>query len=296
MRLPPESPPTGAARHDPPVSELPGDGRASSARSLLVTTLGEFVHTGGGTVWTGTLVDALGALGVEEKSARQALSRSAADGLLEPGRHGRRVQWSLTAKGAALLSEGTGRIYGFLRSTRQWDGRWLIVSVGVPESQRRARHRLRTRLSWLGMGSPSPGLWVVPDAGKEAEVHAVIAELGLDGRAFAWAGPAVGDVDMARLIESAWDLREVAERYRAFVERFRDEEVRTPREAFVAQVELVHEWRRFPFIDPDLPAELLDRAWPGTSAAALFHDRHARWDRRAREEWARMEQEWGSRV
>ena len=33
-----------------------------SARSLLLTVLGEFVHPRRGEVWTGTLVEALGAL------------------------------------------------------------------------------------------------------------------------------------------------------------------------------------------------------------------------------------------
>ena len=60
-----------------PVRDLRDPGYPS-ARSLLLTVLGEFVHARGGRVWTGTLVDALGALGVEQKSARQALARAAA--------------------------------------------------------------------------------------------------------------------------------------------------------------------------------------------------------------------------
>ena len=36
--------------------------------------------------------------------------------------------------------------------------------------------------------------------------------------------------------------------------------------------ELVHEWRKFLFVDPGLPAELLPPGWPGIVAAAeLFH-------------------------
>ena len=79
-----------------------GSGRraagGSSARSLLLTVLGEFVlpqqlagvdRSVGGR--------ALAELGIEEKSARQALSRLAAEGLLVPQRLGRRVQWQLTA-------------------------------------------------------------------------------------------------------------------------------------------------------------------------------------------------------
>jgi phenylacetic acid degradation operon negative regulatory protein len=54
---------------------------ATSARSLLVTVLGEVVLPAGEPVWTQTVVDVLGLVGVEEKSARQALARTAADGM-----------------------------------------------------------------------------------------------------------------------------------------------------------------------------------------------------------------------
>lgn len=266
-----------------------------SARSLLLTVLGEFVHPRRGEVWTGTLVEALGALGVEEKSARQALSRAAGEGLMSSTRSGRRVRWQLTTAGEQLLREGTERIYGFMRQTRPWDGRWLVLTVSVPESQRQLRHRLRTRLTWLGLGSPSPGLWVVPDVTKEALVRALIDELGLHDRAFAWDGFAVSAGDPGNLINTAWDLDYVEKRYLAFIDRFGDADAPTAQDAFVSQVRLVQEWRRFPFLDPDLPSELLDHDWPGPRAAATFHDRRDRWHRRAQTEWDRMEDEAGQR-
>jgi phenylacetic acid degradation operon negative regulatory protein len=261
----------------------------ASAPSLLLTMLGEFVRPRDGQVWTGTLIDALGALGVGAKSARQALARTAAEGLLISHRHGRKVRWSLTADGERLLAEGTERIYGFMREPHGWDGNWLVLTVGVPETQRQLRHRLRTRLTWLGMGSPSPGLWVIPDTSKEAAVGEVIAELDLDDRAFAWTGPAAQIGDPAKVIKAAWDLDDVEKRYLRFVDRFRGMSVTTNRESFVQQVMLIQEWRRFPFLDPDLPAELLDHDWPGPTAAATFHDRRNRWHRRAQDEWDRMD-------
>lgn len=280
----------------PSASARQRDPAAPSARSVLLTVLGEFVHPRDGQVWTGTLVSALGALGVEEKSARQALSRTAAEGLLTSARHGRRVRWTLTAAGHALLAEGTERIYGFMRRPHQWDGRWLVLTVGVPETQRQLRHRLRTRLTWLGLGSPSPGLWVVPDASKTDAVRAVLAELDLFERAFAWAGPAVGTGDLAKLLATAWDLGDVEKRYLAFIDRFEGLTAATDRDAFVNQVQLIQEWRRFPFVDPDLPGELLEKDWPGPRAAATFHDLRDRWHRRAQDEWERMDAEAGLRT
>ncbi|MGC4109499.1 MAG: PaaX family transcriptional regulator C-terminal domain-containing protein [Nocardioides sp.] len=39
---------------------------------------------------------------------------------------------------------------------------------------------------------------------------------------------------------------------------------------------LVHEWRKFLFDDPGLPAELLPSDWPGFAAADLFTGEAAR--------------------
>ncbi len=39
---------------------------------------------------------------------------------------------------------------------------------------------------------------------------------------------------------------------------------------------LVHEWRKFLFTDPGLPAELLPRDWVGHEAATFFAEEAAR--------------------
>ena len=283
----------------PAMALVPVDRRrqlgSASARSTLLTVLGEFVHPRHEAVWTASMVAALSALGIEEKAARQALTRTAAEGLVESTRHGRRVLWRLSPQGRDLLEEGTQRIYGFMRGRPAWDGRWLVLSVAIPESQRQLRHRLRTRLTWLGLGTPTPGLWVSPDAGKADVVRAVVHELGLDELAFAWTGPAGGIGEERSLVAEAWDLDAVEERYLAFLEEFGSRRVSDDAAAFVAQVQLIEEWRRFPFLDPDLPAELLDHDWPGQRAADAFHAAHDRWHRGAQAEWERLERESGPR-
>ena len=279
--------------HPQPASATPVSRRretgAASARSLLLTVLGEFVHPRHTSVWTATLIEALGALGVEEKSARQSLARTAREGHLRSVRHGRRVLWELSPEGAELLESGTRRIYGFMGERHPWDGRWLVLTVPVPETQRQLRHRLRTRLTWLGLGSPTSGLWITPDAGKSTGVQEVIRDLGLEAQAFAWTGTAAGLGDEQRLLGDAWDLAEVEERYREFLDEHADRTVASPQEAFVAQVEMVQEWRRFPFLDPDLPPELLDHDWPGPRAAAVFHAQHAAWHEAAQAHWDRLD-------
>lgn len=280
---------------------LPGASRrrelgSPSARSVLLTVLGEFALPREEPVWTGAVLEALAVLGIEEKAARQALARASAEGVLVSERHGRRTAWSLSDGGRTLLAEGTQRIYNFMREHHEWDGTWLVLAVTIPESQRQLRHRLRTRLTWLGLGSPTSGLWVSPDTQQEPAVRRVIHDLELDQQSFAWIGPAAGIGEEYRLMESAWELDEVEQRYLEFVEEYDKRRTSSATEAFRAQVEMVHAWRRFPFLDPDLPRELLDHDWPGPRAAALFHDRHARWHRQAQAEWERMQSDATARI
>lgn len=226
---------------------------------------------------------ALAAVDVEEKSARQALSRTAAEGLLSAERDGRRVRWRLTPSGDRLLQSGTERIYSFGRQIQEWDGRWLVLAVSVPETQRQLRHRLRTRLTWAGLGSPMPGLWLTPDTSKEKEVAAAIEELGVES--FSFTGPFGQIGDQQQVVAQAWALDEVERRYQHFVEAMSSVRVSNSDEAFRNQVGLVQAWRRFPFLDPGLPPDLMPPTWPGPAAAALFRTRHAEWHAAAQDHW-----------
>ncbi len=259
-----------------------------SARSLLTTVLGEFVLPGGGPVWTATLVDVLALFGVEEKAARQALARTAAEGWLRSDRVGRRVRWSLTRPGRRLLAEGAARIYGFGSGGGQWDGRWLVLLVSVPETMRDLRHKLRTRLSWAGFGSPTAGVWVTPHPAAEADAKLILDELDLSAQAMSFLanyGALGRELDM---VAGAWNLTEVAERYDAFIAEFAGLEPSSPDEVLRAQTLLVHEWRRFPFLDPQLPAELLPAKWSGTTATELFNAKHLHWRTPAQAHWTAL--------
>jgi phenylacetic acid degradation operon negative regulatory protein len=263
---------------------------ATSARSLLLTVLGEFVLPGCEPVWTQTLLDALGAVGVEEKSARQALARTAADDVVVSERAGRRVRWTLTPSGERLLSEGAERIYAHGAPRVPWDGRWLVLVVSVPEAQRALRHQLRTQLAWAGLGSPAPGVWVCPDAGRVTEAHRALTDVGLDEGALVIVGGTHGGLSDSELVAQAWDLRELEARYAEFVDRFGGPEPdpADPTAILAAQVRLVDAWRRFPFLDPQLPAELLPVSWVGARAAEVFRRRHEAWAPAAREVFAAL--------
>jgi phenylacetic acid degradation operon negative regulatory protein len=260
----------------------------TSARSLLMTLLGEYVLPRDRPVWTSVLVDTLAGFGVEQGSARQALARAAAEGWLVSERVGRRARWGLTAPGRRLLTEGAQRIYQFGRGDRPWDGRWLVLLVSVPEVKRDLRHRLRTRLSWAGFGSPEAGVWISPDLSREGEALEVLKELGLAAGSMSFTAiyGAVGEP--GAMVTRAWDLTGLERRYEAFIAEFGGLEPAGGAAVLHAQTRLVHEWRRFPFLDPQLPRELLPANWSGSAAAELFHRRHTQWRSAAERRWAEL--------
>ncbi len=258
---------------------------AASARSLLLTILGEYALPHADAVWTSTLVRAMAGLGVEEKAARQALARTAADGWIAAVRHGRQVCWELTDPGRRLLTDGAERIYSFAAEGPAWDGQWLVLTVSVPETQRQLRRQLRTRLSWAGFGSPGSSIWVTTDTAREAEAKQILGELGLGGDAYSFTGQFGGIGSARKLVDQAWDLTTVAERYQEFIVEFAGLRPPAGEQTMLTQIRLVHEWRRFPFLDPQLPAELLPSNWIGKRAAALFQELHARWDKPAKRHW-----------
>jgi phenylacetic acid degradation operon negative regulatory protein len=258
---------------------------APGARGLLFTLLGELVLTTDGTAWTSAVLAAFRRLGIEEKATRQALMRTAAAGWLEPEKLGRRTRWRLTGNARRMLTDGAERIYSFTGPAEAWDGRWLLVYARVPESDRRARHVVRSRLSWAGFGSLGAGLWISPHPDRSTEAIGVLRAAGLDGDAHVFEATRSGLGDVRVMVSAAWDLAAVEDQYEQFIEEFRDP---APGDVLARQIELVHAWRRFPAADPALPRELLPARWSGLEAARLFADRHQRWSGDARLEWKRL--------
>jgi phenylacetic acid degradation operon negative regulatory protein len=246
---------------------------APAARSTLLTVLGEYLLPRPEGVWQEALIGSLKLLGYTPSAARQAVVRSTREGWLEGERIGRRSQMRLTPSSAELLRDGARRIYEFGRPV-DWDGRWMLIVLRVPEQRRELRHRLTTQLAWAGFGSLGGGLWITPHTGREAQIHAEEPAQLLSFRAELGA---LGDT--AKVIQEAWDLPALRTHYEEFLADFEND----PADAtdngaiFAAQTALVHAWRRFPFIDPDLPDGLLPQDWPRQPAYELFHIRHERW-------------------
>jgi phenylacetic acid degradation operon negative regulatory protein len=255
---------------------------------VLLTLLGEYVLPRDDGVWQETLVAALGTMGFKVHAARQALARSVSGGWLLTERYGRRSRMSLAPDTAEMLSDGAVRIYGF-GLPWEWDGRWLLVSLRAPEERREVRHLVRTQLAWAGFGSLGNGLWITPHVEREAELVAV-SEASPDAQLVSFRAElgAVGEPE--RVVSEAWDLEAVGGGYKEFVARFSRLSPKTPEAVFRAQTELVHAWRKFPYLDPDLPEQMLPARWPRASARKVFEDKHAAWHEPAQLYFATLEE------
>ncbi len=244
---------------------------------MLFTLYGDYAYPEGRDVPFRGLVDVGSALGLSEVAVRSAVARLAREGWLIARRGGGRSRYGLSAAGRRLIEEGTRRIYRPTPS--RWSGRWCLLTYSIPESRRSERDRIRKQLAWLGFGGMGGGAFVSPrDAGADA--LALLERHGVHGFARIFSGSLVGPGSDADLVAQCWDVAALDRRYRAFLDHYlpvcrrqrraHEAGALTDREAFVTRFALTHDYRRFPFFDPDLPEALLPAKWPGTRARRLF--------------------------
>jgi phenylacetic acid degradation operon negative regulatory protein len=247
-------------------------------RSLLFTLYGDYVRPlGHEDVRVGALVRLAAELGVTGNALRSALSRMTREGWLAARRNGGPPRYRLSSRGRELIEEGTRRIYGHHRAA--WDGRWLLVSYSLPEPRRGQRDRLRQGLSFLGLGSLGNGLFVTPHD-LRPQVRDLIGRCGVEADVTIHHGTLEWPADPAQVVARAWDLDRLAARYAEFLERTGRDLAEAAglddRDAFCRRFLLTHEFRRFPFSDPDLPDALLPSGWVGSAARAAFLECNAR--------------------
>ena len=241
-------------------------------RSLALDVFGDYVRYSGEELPLRSLVALFECFDIAEATTRMMMSRFRSSGILMTRRDGRQTIYRLTPEGLAVLEEGRRRI--FERGRTRWSGVWSLVIYSVPESNRAARERLRRSLQWLGFGQLSSGTWVSPQDrlaelsrtfGNESSVQIDqfrASSLGLDhDREYA-----------AR----CWDLDALHKAYEDLTQRTNrrmvdyTSNVLSDRDAFIERMRLVHEYRMFPYRDPDLPSELLPSDWAGTQAHTAF--------------------------
>jgi phenylacetic acid degradation operon negative regulatory protein len=248
------------------------------ARSALFDLYGDHLRPRGGRAPVAALVRILAPLEITSPAVRTAISRMVRQNWLEPVRLEDGRGYALTDRATQRLDDAASRIY----RTREpsWDGAWDLLVLN-PVRHRSSRERIRSGLAFLGYGALTDSTWISPHA--SAEVTSLLdAELATAARFEA------RDEDPRKRAEQAWDLKAIGAAYEAW-HKNAQAVVNDPAEvlgaigfggederAFAVRSHLVHEWRKFLFTDPGLPAELLPVDWPGHAAAKFFAEEAAR--------------------
>jgi phenylacetic acid degradation operon negative regulatory protein len=268
----------------------PGDAALTpgSARSLLITILGELVWPSGQPVRTSALVYVLKGLGIEEQTARQAIARAAASDWINGERRGREVSWSLSAKLVHIFETGAPRVYSLSDPFSSWDGKWLALFTTIPQTHRSARRPFYAGLTWAGFGNPVPGLWLSPHAERANEVSALIDELDLRQHTVSFSGT-LEEIGMpkAAIVERGWDLDGLREHYAQVLDAVADLRPEPGDGTVFAHVRMLNEWQELPRSDPQLPEALLPD-WIGRNVARRIEALRAQWTTPVRERFAEI--------
>ncbi|MFE4358894.1 PaaX family transcriptional regulator C-terminal domain-containing protein [Kitasatospora sp. NPDC056800] len=247
--------------------------------SLINTVYGEFVRRLGGWISIADLIALLAELDVDGPAVRSATSRLKKAGTLLQERRGG-TGYRLAPAVEPVFEEGDRRIFHSLEPAALADG-WVVAVFSVPESARAHRHQLRSRLSWLGFGNAAPGVWLAP-ARLLPDARRLLDRLGLSAYVHLFlSAEYAGFADLRTAVASWWDLPAIEAQYAAFADAWhpiaeerRDRSPVDPAEAFRAYVPMLTQWRRLPYLDPGLPAQLLPADWNAVPARAVFTELH----------------------
>ncbi|MFB7406359.1 PaaX family transcriptional regulator [Streptomyces sp. NPDC056202] len=266
-------------------------------RSLIVSLYGAYGRTPDGSPMpVAALIRLLAVLGVDAPSVRSSVSRLKRRGLLLPGRTADGAAgYALSDDARRLLDDGDRRIYA--RTEPKLSEGWVLAVFSVPEAERHKRHLLRSRLARLGFGTAAPGVWIAP-ARLYDETRNALERLELSPYVDLFRGDHLGYAATAGAVARWWDLPAIARLHEDFLAAHEpvlrawraapagagapgdtaapgDAEAPGGVEAAYRDYLLVLDsWRRLPYADPVLPAELLPDDWPGRRSAEVFTALH----------------------
>ncbi|GAB3159304.1 PaaX family transcriptional regulator C-terminal domain-containing protein [Microbispora hainanensis] len=237
-------------------------------QSLMFSFLGIYVLHRDIAVYSGSIIDIFARLGVSEEAVRSTLARMVKRTLLTRHRQGRKVYFGLTPHAVEVLEDGRRRVWETGAVNRDWDGTWTVVGFSIPDSRRSTRHDLRSRLIWNGFGLLQSGLWITPGV---KDVTDVLASLDLGDHVTVLTAKAFKPTEAADLVGKAFDIEQIAARYRAFLAQW---DVPRPfpgaPDDLARQLLLHTDWLQLVRQDPHLPAEHLPRDWPAIQAERTF--------------------------
>ncbi len=242
-----------------------------SARSTLVTIIGDTLVPIGSSLWMSQMLQLSSVFGFSDRLVRTSMNRLVSEDWLYTERIGRQSRYHLTELAFAESAQAAERIYGL--GAADWSGEWALLflpqSLGAAERSRIVEH-----LRWNGFVPVSSDVLAAPGTKPESarelvllvdpELRPVIATATF--------------TELATLVEEGFFLGEsdgdqLAAAYSQFVERYeplvKEAKDATAVEAFGIRTMVVHDLRRIRLRWPDLPVQARPVGWPGDEATAV---------------------------
>ncbi|MDQ0880213.1 phenylacetic acid degradation operon negative regulatory protein [Peribacillus sp. V2I11] len=249
----------------------------TNTQSMIFTIYGDYIRNYGSKIWIGSLIRLLKEFGHNEQGVRVAVSRMVKQGWIQSEKQGNKSYYFLTDRGVQRMDEAANRIYKM--KPNEWDGKWRILMYTIPEDKRQLRDDFRKELLWSGFGSFSSGCWISPND-LEKQINRLIEKYDINEYVDFFISEYKGPKENQSLVEKSWHLEVIENKYEEFIEKYSKQFIvhqsiisrgeMSDADCFVERTNLVHEYRKFLFIDPGLPKELLPSKWNGNHAALLF--------------------------
>lgn len=251
-------------------------------QSAMLTLYGDYLLGRREEIGIGSLITLFTNFGLSDQAVRSAVSRMCHANILKARSKGRKSYYSLTPRGHDLLTTGAQRI--FVRKDTSWDGTWNIVTYAIPEEDRKRRDALRRELIWMGYGTLA-GATMISPYDLTNKVMELAEKLGVVERIQIFKAEQQGLVNAKKIVSTCWDLDRIHDMYAKFMDKYQpryenwlqrlqnNEDIESS-EYFLERFLLIHEYRKLPFYDPDLPGELLPEDWLRPEAATLFQKFH----------------------
>lgn len=246
---------------------------------MVFTLYGDYISHYGSKIWIGSLIRLLNEFGHNDQSVRAAISRMNKQGWVQSEKIGNKSYYSLTERGQKRIDEAAKRIFKLM--PEKWDGQWRILMYTIPEEIRSIRDELRKELVWSGFGTLSNSCWISAN-NLEKQVFDLIEKYEISHYVDFFIANYAGPDENKCLVEKSWNLQEINSKYKEFISEYSQKYIidknkiqkgnMSDAECFVERTKLVHEYRKFLFVDPGLPEELLPEKWLGSHAASLFSD------------------------
>ncbi len=244
------------------------------AKSLIITFFGDTVFPYGGTIWLGSLVKFMEEFDISEKLTRTSIFRLTKEGWLSSKKFGRESYYSLSDLAIDRFIKAHYSVYAYDEQEKDRD--WLVLfSNGLTPAKEQDLSKV---LKKEGFANPSKHVHIHPHY-KMEYMQDILIKNELQNDVLLVKGPIHMPMNkemIKSMVHTYWDLKDVEERYQAFITKFRRIfSLKTPidqftdKQCFMLRIMLIHEYRRALLFDPKLGNDLVSIDWLGKAASSL---------------------------